>query len=274
MKKIGLVLLLILTSDIYSKPHNEYILHAKPNKTIKLIEPPLEQRKGAIRGVPIRFRVLSKQIDLEYELINPPKGMMILGRSDLGEWEIGKTDGVDVLWNVPMDIEEKIYTINMKATDFARNEGTLSFDIKVPKTTIISTKIENNELIVIDKNSNLYGMKMKGHNGEDVSQIKLRSVNYTDVWKYIPKDWQKGKQLEYIVFIIDNKPPQLDIDLSDDIYIGFYRYQGDQFHTFNAWNNIARGYTRNTDGTFTPFRNEYDNGGNKVYLVVIEQEDI
>ncbi len=284
MKKIGLVLLLILTSNIYSKPHNEYVLQPKTNKTIKLIEPPLEQRKGAIRGVPIRFRILSKQIDLEYELINPPKGMRILGHSDLGEWEIGKTDGVDVLWNVPMDIEEKTYAITMKATDFTRNEGTLSFDIKVPKTTIISTKIENNELIVTDKNSNLYGMKLKGHNGENISNLILRSVDYTDVWKKEVKNKSLQNTVERTVFIIDNMPEKLDLKFPEyidnyqkrrNISLDFKKYTEAPFFGRYLWEKAyIAGYEYEGTKGLTIERNRfgiYGSNGSKVYILIFKK---
>ena len=54
-------------------------------------------------------------------------------------------------------------------------------------------------------------MKMKGHSGEDISELRLRSVAYEDVWKkkIIPLD--KNKDIEQIVYIIDNVPNQLDI---------------------------------------------------------------
>lgn len=181
--------------------------------------------------------------------------------------------GVNLQWDVPMDIEEgKLYPITVEAEDNNREKAQVKFEIYVPRTTIIPTQIINNELIVTDKSSPLYGMKMKGHNGEDISQMKLRSVKYEDVWKHYPSQWEVNKKLMYTAFIIENKPPELDIDLSDDLYIGFYRYSEEQFVGANSWTDISRLYTRNPDGTYTPSRNEYDNGGTKVYLMVIEKK--
>jgi len=178
---------------------------------LKLIAPPITAIRGAIRGVTIQFRVTSKNMNLKYKLINPPAGMEIIGRSDLGEFAIGYIDGVDIKWNVPMDIEEKTYTITTEATDIDGSTVEVSFDIKVPKTNLIETKIVNNELIVTDKNSNLYGMKMKGHSGEDISELRLRSVAYEDVWKHYTKALDVNKDIEHIVFIIDNMPKFTDI---------------------------------------------------------------
>lgn len=215
----------VISNEIKIKVQNyngynpdDIVIHQ--NNKIKLIEPPLQQRRGAIRGVSIYFRVLSKKIDLKYELIDPPNGMMIVRRSDLGEDMIGIIDGVDILWDVPMDMEENIHTITMKATDFKGNKGQVNFLIKVPKTTIIPTKIVNNELIVIDKNSNLYGMKLKGHNGEDISNMQLRSVEYADVWKRKIKNKVPEDSVERTVFMIDNMPLELDVKFPD--YIDSY----------------------------------------------------
>lgn len=215
----------VISNEIKIKVQNyngynpdDIVIHQ--NNKIKLIEPPLQQRRGAIRGVSIYFRVLSKKIDLKYELIDPPNGMMIVRRSDLGEDMIGIIDGVDILWDVPMDMEEKIHTITLKATDFKGNKGQVNFLIKVPKTTIIPTKIVNNELIVIDKNSNLYGMKLKGHNGEDISNMQLRSVEYADVWKRKVKNKVPADSVERTVFMIDNMPLELDVKFPD--YIDSY----------------------------------------------------
>lgn len=257
---------------------DDIVIH-KTNK-IKLIEPPLQQRRGAIRGVPIYFRVLSKEIGLKYELVDPPKGMKILRRSDLGEWEIGKIDGVDIEWNVPMDIEEKIYTITMKATDLEGNEGQISFDIKVPKTTIIPTKIENNELIVTDKNSNLYGMKMKGHHGEDISTLQLRSVAYADVWKKKVKNKALEDIIERIVFVIDNMPEALDMKMPSQFNsaekwnthnVDIYKYDDRHLNELYQWDKFivySGGYKyEDTPGLVIPhIKNRYEKSGSKIYM--------
>ncbi len=169
---------------------------------IVLAPPPIEQRRGAIRGVSIQFRVLSESTNLEYKLINPLEGMTILGHSDLGERYA--IQGVDIQWDVPMDMEEIEHEITVEAIDREGNKGEVSFFIKVPKTKEVETKIVNNELIVTDKNSTLYGMKMKGHSGEDISDLKIRIVDYLDVWRKRVKPLDKNKKIDYIHTFLHN----------------------------------------------------------------------
>lgn len=270
--------IIIVTDDIVSNDSNysgknPVDIHINREASLaKLIAPSLQERRGAIRGVAIKFRVTSVTPGLEYSLVNPPEGMKIIGQTSIENTEIY---GIDVLWNVPMDAEEgKIHMIQAKAKDKKGRKSTIAFEIKIPHTRFISTEIMNNELMVTDKNSMLYGIKMKGHNGEDISTLRLRSVDYKDVWKHYPSQFEVDKKLTYVTFIIENKPAKLDIDLSDDLYIGFYRYFEGYMIGSNAWEDISRAYKLNTDGTYSPVRNEYDNGGIKVYLIVIEQEGV
>lgn len=251
------------------------------NNKIKLIEPSLQQRRGAIRGVPIHFRVLSKVIGLKYELIDPPKGMNILRRSDLGEDQIGIIDGVDIEWDVPMDIEEKTYTITMKATDLEGNKGQISFDIKVPKTTIIPTKVKNNELIVTDKNSNLYGMKMKGHDGENISNVTLRSVAYADVWKKHIKKKNPEDIIKRTVFVIDNMPEALDVKMPAwmDTYakrinldMSSYKYRDGSSPSWEQSSRKAYNY-EGTNGYVFHHKtyDKYGSDGSKVYMIILNK---
>lgn len=261
-----------------------------PSK-IKLIAPSIYEKRGAIRGVTIRFSVLSEHLSLKYTLVNPPKGMKIVGDYDPLDHSGGtpRIAGVDVEWSVPMDIEEKIYTIVMKATDLENNTAEVSFDIKVPTTKIIPTTIANNELIVTDKNSPLFGMKMKGHNREDISNMKLRSVEYEDVWKKKLKGKQPEDTIERMVFILDNMPEALDVKMPEymDTYkkrinIGMhsYRYSEKQYIVAingalgEIWDHASEeAYIyENTNGYVFPHRyDEYERNNAKVFLIVIEK---
>ncbi len=215
----------------------------KTSKKIKLYKPPLRQRLGAIRGVSIRFLVQSKEERLAYKLISPPKGMTIIetivGNSCMTPPLVIGKSGILVQWDVPMDaIEGKAYAITVEATeknhnpDYLPKKGRVTFDVKVPKTTPIETTLKNNELVVTDKNSPLYGMKMKGHNGEDISHMKLRSVGYGDVWRKRVEPTSPNDKAEHIVFVIDNMPEALDVKMPEwmDTYeerinIGMHSYK-------------------------------------------------
>lgn len=263
---------------------NDGIVSDKTPKDITLIRKPamildvssLQSRKGAIRGVPIKFRITTgEQYWSKVILIKPPKGMRVVGRVSIENTELY---GINVQWDVPMDaMEGEIYNITAKATDPSGREKTITFPIKVPITTSVPTKLVNNELIVTDKKSLLYGMKMKGHNGEDISTIKLRYVAYDDIQEHPSNQYEVNHKLKYTAFIIDNKPPQLDIDLPDILYFGFYRYiVGDVMYTGDPWKDVAREYDIHADGSYvlSPRRNEHDNGGNKVYLLVVEDKGL
>jgi hypothetical protein len=215
--------------------------------TFTIIEPPLQQRKGAIRGVTIMFQLLSKERGLTHALVDPPEGMNIIGRSDLGMQDT--FFGVDVEWKVPMNAEEgKTYDITTRFTDKEGTSKELTFPIKVPVTKLIETKIENNELIVTDENSNLFGMKMKGHNGEDISELRLRSVDYGDVWKKKVKKEKPEDIVERTVFIIDNMPEKLDmkfpeyvdtIEEARKLDASLFRYLIRNFVDNNMWNEAV-----------------------------------
>lgn len=117
-----------------------------------------------------------------------------------------------VQWDIPIDaIEGKTYKITMRAINPDGYIATLTFPIKIPRTKLIKTKVVNNELIVTDKNSTLYGMKMKRHKGEDISKLKIRTVHYRDVWKKNVKYRAANDRVEKLVFIIDNMPNKLNI---------------------------------------------------------------
>jgi len=249
---------------------------------LKLIAPPITAIRGAIRGVTIQFRVTSKNMNLKYKLINPPAGMEIIGRSDLGEFAIGYIDGVDIKWNVPMDIEEKTYTITTEATDIDGSTVEVSFDIKVPKTNLIETKIVNNELIVTDKNSNLYGMKMKGHSGEDISELRLRSVAYEDVWKKKVKKKNPEDIVERTVFVIDNMPEKLDMKFPEyinnylkrrELGLEFRKYLEAPFMDIDPWEeDYSDGYYEyeETNGLTLQHKRHgvYGSDGSKVYILI------
>ncbi|NOR56049.1 MAG: DUF5011 domain-containing protein, partial [Sulfurovum sp.] len=258
---------------------------------IKLLAPNILETKGAIRGVPIRFSVLSEHLHLKYTLVDPPKGMKIIEDYEALD-NTGGTPciaGVNVEWNVPMDIEEKIYTIVMKATDIEGNTKEVNFDIKVPTTKIISTLIVNNELMITDKNSSLYGMKMKGHSGEDISNLVLRSVAYSDVWKKELKEKQPEDVIERTVFILDNMPEALDVKMPEymDTYkkrinIGMhsYRYTEKQYirsigrAVGEIWGRASKeAYLyENTNGYIFLHRyDEYKSHNSKLFLIVIEK---
>jgi len=176
----------------------------------KLIPPTVSQLRGALPGVTIKFRVTSKDIGLKYSLVNPPEGVKIVGKSDFGENQEVDLEGVDIEWKVPLDIEEKRHLITIQAEDIEGKVGEMEFEINVPKTTLIQTEVINNELIVTDTTSRLYGMKMKGHNGEDISAMQLKSVDYKQLWRKSVKT-DPGDVVEYIPFVIENIPAKIDI---------------------------------------------------------------
>lgn len=259
---------------------------------IKLIAPSISETKGAVRGVPIRFNVRSKQLELTYTLIDPPRGMRIekrmLQKGRCWNPEPMHIDGVDVLWDVPMDMEEKTYTITMKARNSIGEEAKISFPIKVPKSISIQTKIVNNELIVTDKNSFLNGMKMKGHNKEDINNLKLRSIIYEDVWRYNAIVLDKNKKVEHLVFVVDNMPEKMDIKFPAymdtfkkriNLGAGFYQYMEKTCLIHKKcwnWDNFDTDIYKyeNTDGVSLPrkygnYRGESD--GSKIFIFTLNE---
>ena len=241
-----------------------------------IIEPPLQQRRGAIRGVTIMFQLLSKESGLTHALIDPPEGMTIVGRADMGMDAI--KFGVDVEWKVPMDAEEgKTYNITAKFTDKEGTSTELTFPIKVPVTKLVQTKIENNELIVTDKNSNLYGMKMKGHNGEDISELKLRTVDYGDVWKKEIENKEPEDVVERTVFILDNMPEKLDVQMpkwlnsiDKALNIGAFFYKNDNEFIDNFWDGAVDKWDESKGSLSVLYKNE-TSASTRIFLIVIEK---
>jgi hypothetical protein len=212
--------------------------------------------------------------------------MKIVGVTDAGSYESdrGLKEGVTVKWNVPIEIEEKIYNITVKATDIEGNTEDITFPIKVPKTKPIQTKLVNNELTVTDKSSSLYGMKMKGHSGEDISELRLRSVEYGDVWKKRVKNRQPEDVVEQTVFILDGMPVALDVKMpnlfeSKEKWISvdaeLYKYQEGIYTDF--WEDDYRVYSGvvNYDGIrglVIPHKLSGETyNGSKVYMFILSK---
>ena len=256
-----------------------------PTERFTIFAPSTRQRKGAIRGVRIAMQIVATQIGLNFTLKEAPEGMRLARCHPHVEDALEAYEGKScrtLVWDVPMDIEEnRRYKVTIEATNPDKHKEQTVFYVKVPKTTPIKTELRHNELIVTDKRSPLYGMKLKGHNGEDVSKVRLRSVRYEDVWK------AKGKGT-HTVFIIYNKPPKLDIDLPGDLKNGLYRFAGSWSLRMSgeAWKSIAPSYLIDAKDAWDektgryiipknakkiPQRNEYDDGGNKIYLLYGEK---
>ena len=158
--------------------------------------------------------------------------------------------------------------------------------IKVPKTKPIQTKLVNNELIVTDKSSPLYGMKMKGHNGEDISEMRLRSVGYRDVWRKRVKKKSPEDVLERTVFILDNMSKKLDVKMPDlfeskekwiSVDAELYKYQGGLSLYSNFWDDDYRVYSGvvNYDGIkglVIPHKLSSEaHNGSKVYMFILSK---
>ncbi|GIU01267.1 hypothetical protein TSL6_17730 [Sulfurovum sp. TSL6] len=278
--------IIIVTDDIVSNDNNysgknPVDIHINREASLaKLIAPSLQARRGAIRGVPIKFRVTSVTPGLEYSLVNPPEGMKVIGQTSIENTEIY---GIDVLWDVPMDAEEgKIHVITARATDTKGRQSTIDFQIKVPTTSLIAIEIVSNELRVTDKRSALYGMKMKGHNGEDISTLRLRSVDYKDVWKHYAEPLDANKEIEHIVFVIDNMPEMIDIKFPSymdtfekriNIGAGFDRYSENCLMTEDCWNwrNGSSYLYENTNGVSIPHKYKGEINGSKVFIFTINE---
>jgi len=279
----------LVSDDPYYNDMKIEDIVVKPLTKIELIEPSIAQLRGAIRGVPIKFNVKSKQLGLTYTLINPPRGMKIIDKMFQPEGFLSSMDmdidGVEVLWDVPVDMEEKTYNITMKATSFDGDEGEVSFTIKVPKTTTIQTKVINNELIVTDKSSLLYGMKMKGHSGEDISSLKLRSVAYKDVWKHQETALDTNQKVKHIVFVVDNMPKIIDMKIPNlfetkeswiKLGVKIYRYCENIPYVGDPWKDYYMVYTGgikydDTIGYIIPHKiTNLESNGSKVFMFVIK----
>ncbi|HIP29111.1 MAG TPA: DUF5011 domain-containing protein, partial [Sulfurovum sp.] len=252
-----------------------------PHASIEFIEPPLRKRKGAIRGVRVQMLLYAKSGNVEaFRLIDPPIGMNLESPPlhTINEFNDMSRSATTVVWDVPMDIEEKTYNITVEAIDTKGKKGNITFPIKVPKIQAIQTKIVNNELIVTDKSSNLYGMKMKGHSGEDISELRLRSVAYDDVWKKRVKKESPEDVVERTVFVLDNMPEALDVKMpeymdtySERINIGMhsYKYSGTGLLSNNYWDRSTRtGYLYDNTNGFVYF---HKSNSSEVFLIILEQ---
>lgn len=266
-----------------------YLPTKKEAKRFNIEELPLKARKGAIRGIRLSFLIVSTEPLVEHRLISPPKGMKIIKQVQGGEScfpphvDEGKT-GALVQWDIPMDIEEKEYSVTVKAINKQGYMYQRTFSIKVPKTKPIQTKVENNELIVFDKNYALHGMKMKGHNGEDISNVKLRSVDYGDVWKLRVKNKKKGDIVQRVVYVIDNMPDAVDLKFPEydntlekakELGASLFRYKANYFG--EDWIHADRNTYQyeGTDGVTIPYMgHSQEYKGSRVFLDIVRKSQL
>ena len=243
----------------YNGINPDDLLISKP-ESLSLEEPKVYQKRGAIRGNTIKFQVTSTELRLDYELIDPPVGMSIIGDTNFREDMENFRSGVDIEWKVPLDIEEKQYDIFVKAVGKDGRTGEISFSINVPKTTLIQTEVKNNELIVTDQNSRLFGMKMKGHNGEDISSLELRNVSYRQLWKKDVKT-ELGDVVEYVPFVIQNMPSKLDIKMPEKLdSFSERRNTRAQFFTYEIPYSLTTNHQYWIGGAATPYDYEGTDG--------------
>ncbi len=265
---------LVSDDPYYNGKNPDDILVKYVTKNPRLRAPRLIERRGAIRGVSIKFRVEAEEKNLKYSLVNPPSGMKIIE-----DPMFHLPTGVTIQWDVPMDAEEgRIYTITMRAEDGVYHSE-INFPIKIPKTRAIRTKIENGELTVIEENSPLFGMKLTGHNGEDISSLELRSVDVGDVWKKYIKKESSNDVLEQVVFIIDNMKNTLDMKFPEyldnydkRIEVGskFFGYTEQVYFGDTLWGSSSRdSYTYNGTkvGLIIPAR-ELEFNSSKVFMFI------
>ena len=240
----------------------------------KLFAPPVVELRAALPKNTIRFRVTSDERDLTYSIVNAPLGIK-LAEHFTTDVDDHMRSGAMFEWTIPENTPAGFYDVTIKAVDIEGRTGEISFKIKVPKTTLIQTKVENNELIVTDTTSRLYGMKIKGHNGEDVSQMKLKAVDYLDVKrKFAPK--KINDVVERNVFIIENIPTLIDIkfpafmdtfDERNKLRISFEKSNKEN----NYWDQAyVDGYIyEGTNGLVLK-----DDGFNMFMLMIIQSQDI
>ena len=257
------------------------------NTTLVLKAPPKRHTKGAIRGVRISFIVYANMPNSHFELVSPPKGMRIKqtirGESCLTPPLLWGESGAWIVWDVPMDAKEgKVYTVTVKASDPNGNSKTLTFPVKVPKTIPIQTELRSNELIVTDKDSPLYGMKLKGHNGEDVSKVRLRSVRYEDVWRKRVKRESAQDKVEHIVFVIDNMPEALDVKMPEwmgsiekVLKIGARFVKNNEYSAIlsgDFWEGAVERWDESSGSLVVTFKNEnFPEKTTKIFMIVIEK---
>lgn len=266
----------------YSNKNIEPII-IKREEELEITPPTIQQTRGAIRGVRIRFEITQgDKINQTISLVNPPQGMKILREI---QSEGIPPFGMVVQWDVPMDaIEGQEYNITAKAIHAKGKEKTITFPIKVPKTTPIQTEIINNELTVTQKDSPLFGMKMKGHKGEDISGMKLRSVGYGDVWIKRMENKAPEDVIEHSVFIVDNMPESLDVKMPEYmdsveeavlLDVEIYKYI-DRINLGSGFWDYATmtGYEyENTNGLvlFHKPKGKYSSDGSNIFMIVISK---
>ncbi len=282
-----------LYTDVFESNDNTYDgidpkdIVLTPHTSIEFIEPPLRKRKGAIRGVRVQMLLYAKSGDVKneaFKLIDPPKGMSLElpHMHVINEFNDMSRSATSIVWDVPMDaIEGKSYDITVEASDSKGKKGRITFPIKVPKTKPIQTTLINNELTVTDKSSNLYGMKMKGHSGEDISELRLRSVEYGDVWKKRVKKKSPEDVVERTVFVMDNMPEALDVKMPEwmDSFekrklfgTTFLQYSEGGILLGDFWDRAYRaGYNyEETKGLVVPSRHSRLNSS-KVFILIIKK---
>ena len=259
-----------------------------PHTSIELIAPALRQRKGAIRGVRIEMILTAKSGNLkDFHLVNPPKGMRLAHPPlhTIDEFEEMSKSAKAIIWDIPMDIEEdKTYNITAEVTDGEGKKGSVTFPIKVPKTTPIQTEVKNNELIVTDQNSPLYGMKLKVHDGGDISNVKLRSVDYGDVWKLQVKNKKEGDIVQRVVYVIDNMPDAVDLKFPEydntlekakELGASLFRYKSNYFG--EDWIHADRNTYQyeGTDGVTIPYMGySQEYSGSRVFLDIVRKSQL
>ena len=267
-------------ANLNGKTSEELIIHKEPE--LILYQPIISQLRGALPGVTIMFRVESNRSVHDYSLINPPKGMKIIERYYPDTVKTpNELSGVDIEWKVPADMSAGIQNITVSAKDADGKEGSVTFGIEVPKTRPIQTELKNNELIVTDPNSLLYGMKMKGHNGEDISNMELRSVDYKQLWR---KRIKLGADdvPQYVPFVMYNMPEKLDVKFPEyldsvekakNLNALFIRYPEKTFSLTgdSYWKGAFNFYSyENTNGSI--ILNEADNAN--IFLIIIGKSQL
>lgn len=265
-----------------------------PHTSIELIAPRLRERKGAIRGVRIEMLLIAKSGNVkeflnvkDFLLVNPPKGMHLAPPPlhSIPEDECWIKSAISIIWDIPMDIEEeKIYNITAEVIDRKDKMGSVTFPIKILKTTPMQTEVINNELIVTDKNSPLYGMKLKVHDGGDISNVKLRSVEYGDVWKLRVKNKKKGDIVQRVVYVIDNMPDAVDLKFPEydntlekakELGASLFRYKANYFG--EDWIHADRNTYQyeGTDGVTIPYMgHSQEYKGSRVFLDIVRKSQL
>ena len=124
-------------------------------------------------------------------------------------------------------------------------------------------------------------MKMKGHSGEDISELRLRSVAYEDVWKKKVKKKNPEDIVERTVFVIDNMPEKLDMKFPEyinnylkrrELGVEFRKYSESIFMYIDSWEQgYSDGYEyEETNGLTLQHKRHgvYGSDGSKVYILI------